>query len=82
MTEDENFTPPDVSGRGPLGMLLLAAGALVCVLATIEKMSGLPFDMPRSWYLDRELWIGAGVAALVAGILIQRPPRGDERDTS
>ncbi|MGC1274362.1 MAG: hypothetical protein WBC44_11700 [Planctomycetaceae bacterium] len=79
---DEKPTDPDHIGNGPLGTLLLAVGALVCFLATVEGIGGLPFEMPHSWYRDRELWIGAGIAALVAGILIQRPPKGDERDTT
>lgn len=80
--DDEKSTEPDHLGRGPLGMLLLAFGTLVCLLATIDSIDGLPFDMPRSWYLDRPIWIAAGIAALVTGFLIQRPPKGDEQDTT
>ncbi len=82
MTEDENSLPPNGTDRGLLGMILLATGALICLLAMFENMGGVPFEMPRSWYLERELWIGVGVAALIAGFLIQRPPPGDERDTT
>jgi hypothetical protein len=83
MVNKENpETPPHEYGRGSLGTLLLAVGAIVVLLATVDSLGGLPFDMPRSWYLNRGLWVGIGVACLVAGVLVQRPPKGDERDTT
>lgn len=82
MTNNENFTEHVNPSRGPVGVILLAIGGVICFLATIETIGGVPFNMPRSWYLDREIWIGMGVAALIGGFLLQRPPRGDERDTT
>ena len=82
MTEDEKPAAPRETVGNPLGTILLVVGVLICLLATAESLGGLPFDMPRSWYLNRSLWIGLGVACLVAGFLIQRPPKGDERDTT
>jgi len=82
VNSDEKSTEPGGPDYGLLGMILLAAGALICTLATAESIGGLPFDMPRSWYLHRGLWIAMGIAALGAGFLIQRPPKGDERDTT
>ena len=82
MSDDENPYDPD-QGRpqGPWGLLLLGSGGLICLLMGFEEIGGLPFDMPRSWYHYRAIWLGLGVTALVAGFLLQKPPRGDEGDT-
>jgi hypothetical protein len=47
----------------------------------LEAIGGLPFDMPRSWYQFRSLWFGVALVSLVAGFVMLKPPKGDERDT-
>ena len=51
------------------------------ILMALEAIGGLPFDMPRSWYQFRILWFGVAVVSLVAGFVMLKPPKGDERDT-
>lgn len=62
--------------------LLWAVGFVICLLAAIDSLGSLPFPMPASWYNSREIWIGLGVLAMVAGFLIGRPQKGDEYDTT
>lgn len=81
MTDEENGDPRHDRRRGPFGTALLTAGALVLLLAGFQQLGGLPFEMPRSWYQFRAVWIGLGLAGVVAGMTLLRPPRGDERDT-
>ena len=90
MTEPETFTDPHSADPGPgrrpagdrtLGTILLFFGAALCLAGTLEKAGGLPFAMPWFWHRNLALWIGLGVAALVAGSMLLRPPPGDEHDT-
>lgn len=62
--------------------ILWAIGFAICLLAAIDSLGSLPFSMPASWYNSREIWIGLGVVAMVAGFLIGRPEKGDEYDTT
>ncbi len=82
MTEEEKAEGHGQAGRGPFGTVLLVAGCLILLLAAIHQIGGLPFEMPRSWYQFRAVWLGLAVAGIVAGITLMRPPRGDERDTT
>ena len=82
MKDEEKPGEPHRPVYGALGPGLLAAGVVIFLLIMMESLGGLPFDMPRSWYVNRGLWVGIGVACLIAGVLIQRPPKGDERDTT
>lgn len=45
----------------------MVLGAVIVCLAIVEETSGLPFGMPRSWYVDRPLWYFLSVAAFVVG---------------
>lgn len=82
MAGDENPGDPGHDGRGFFGTALLAGGSLILLLAGFQQIGGLPFDMPRSWYQYRAVWLGLAVAGIVAGVTLLRPPRGDERDTT
>lgn len=82
MAENEKSSPDERRRSEVLGTLLLVFGGAICLLVAADKLNGLPFEMPRSWYQNRPLWIGMAVAGLVSGILLQRPPRGDEQDTT
>jgi hypothetical protein len=82
VTEEENQPGPDDPRRGPAGSILLVLGGLILLLAAFDQAGGLPFGMPRSWYQYRVLWLGLGIAGVVTGVTLLRPPRGDERDTT
>ena len=82
MAEDENQNDPRNGPHGPFGTTLLIAGGGILLLAAFHQIGGLPFEMPRSWYQYRAVWLGLGVAGVVAGMRLLRPPRGDERDTT
>ncbi len=36
-------------------------------LLLADRAGGLPFSMPRSWYIDRALWVAGGLALFAAG---------------
>ena len=82
MTEEENQAGSRDPRRGPAGSVLLVFGGLILLLAGFDQVGGLPFDMPQSWYQFRAVWLGLGVAAVVTGVALMRPPPGDERDTT
>ena len=78
----ENRIESEKSVTHRFALIFLGCGALICLLATVDSLGSLPFAMPRSWYVSREIWIGLGIAGLVAGFLLQRPEKGDEYDTT
>ena len=78
----ENKAKIETTVTHRLAMIFLAGGALICFLATIDSLGAIPFPMPRSWYINREIWIGIGIAGLVSGFLLQRPEKGNEYDTT
>ena len=64
------------------GTALLFAGAIILGLATAEGAAGRSLPLPRTWYVNRPLWLLIGVAAVAGGIWLLRPTPGDERDTT
>ena len=82
MSDEENPGDRGEARRAPFGTVLLVGGGLILLLAAFHQIGGLPFDMPRSWYQFRAVWLGLAVAGIVAGVTLMRPPRGDERDTT
>lgn len=73
--------PPDADhspARAIFGSILIFFGIAIWVLLLLDSAAGLPFDLPRSWYLHRTLWGGLGIAAFLAGWKVQqsrsRPP--------
>lgn len=63
------------SKRESLGTLALLFAAAVVCLAVIDESAGLPFGMPRSWYISRPLWYLAAFAVFLAGCAVLRTPR-------
>jgi glutaredoxin len=62
-------TDPDLPtgrGRSLLGSVLLFLGIGLLALLLIDP-GELPVSMPRSWYIDRTLWVAAGLISLGAG---------------
>jgi len=62
-------TDPDLPtgrGRSLLGSGLLFLGIGLLALLLIDP-GELPVAMPRSWYIDRTLWVAAGLISLGAG---------------
>lgn len=58
-------------GRSLFGSLLLFAGMGLLALLLLDR-GELPIAMPRSWYIDRTLWVAAGLMALGAGWYLLR----------
>ena len=81
MNQENPISPEKPTFQKIAGMLLWG-GAFICLLLTIDSLDSLPISMPRSWYVNREFWVGLGVASVVGGFLLQRPPKGDEYDTT
>jgi len=53
--------------RPALGSVLLFLGIGLMGLLAVERDAGLPVRMPRSWYIDRGLWVAIGLLAFGAG---------------
>jgi Glutaredoxin-like domain (DUF836) len=58
-------------GRSLLGSVLLFAGMGLLALLLIDR-GELPVAMPRTWYIDRTLWVAAGLMALGGGWYLLR----------
>jgi glutaredoxin len=63
-------------GQSLFGSALLVFGALLGFLAVVHGTTGLPFAMPRFWYVNDRLWVVFAIAFVVAGsyVLRMRPP--------
>lgn len=59
------------SARPLVGAFLLYGGIAIWVLLLLDAGYGLPFNLPRSWYLHRTLWALFGGVAMVAGWKMQ-----------
>jgi glutaredoxin len=66
--------------RPALGSLLLFLGIGVLGLLAADRSGGLPMHMPRSWYIDRGLWVAIGLLSFGAGwyLLGDRKPSDEE----
>ena len=78
---DEKSQPAPENRKNGFALSLLSGGCIICLLATIESFGGLPIRMPSSWYIYRPIWLAIGIVAILAGLTLQKPPRGDENDT-
>jgi hypothetical protein len=58
-------------GRSAFGSLLLFLGIGLLGLLLIDPAE-LPLSMPRSWYIDRTLWVAGGLIALGGGWYLLR----------
>jgi hypothetical protein len=58
-------------GRSVFGSLLLFLGIGLLGLRLIDP-GELPLSMPRSWYIDRSLWVAGGLIAVAAGWYLLR----------
>ncbi len=81
-----NIEDPETTGRKPgvsnfssrfhrLGTASLLFGAVISALVLMETTTGLPFQMPRSWYVTRPIWLFLGVAGFVGGYFLLRQRR-------
>jgi glutaredoxin len=67
--------------RRPLaGSIALFFGIGVLCLILLDAAYGLPWEMPRTWYLHRSLWGALGLICGAAGWILQRGPQ--TRDAS
>jgi hypothetical protein len=66
--------------RSVLGTAALFAGVAILALRLLEGAGDLPWRLPRSWYIDRTLWVAAGLASFAAGwLLLREEERGEDR---
>jgi len=75
---------PALRRRSILGSLLLFLGIGLLALLLVSP-GELPVSMPRSWYIDRTLWVAGGLICLGAGwyLLGTAEPQTDrDRDAS
>jgi glutaredoxin len=72
MPDDDNAT-----ARAVLGTAALALGGLLLMLSFMDQSHGIPFAMPRFWYVNRTLWTFLGFVLLPGGaaLLKYRPSR-------
>ena len=59
-------------GQAGLGSILLFLGAGLFLLALIDRSAGLPFPMPRFWFVNRSLWVFLAVALFTGGCALLR----------
>jgi hypothetical protein len=67
----EEAEPLSARGRSAFGSLLLFLGIGLLGLLLIDP-GELPLSMPRSWYIDRTLWVAGGLMALGGGWYLLR----------
>lgn len=65
-------SPDSFPGRGFLGSFLLVVGVTIPILAFIDRTSGLPWQMPRTWYTNQMLWFFAAFACFLCGTKLSR----------
>ena len=71
---------PTARGRSILGSVLLFLGIGLLGLLLLDP-GELPLSMPRSWYIDRTLWVAGGLISLGAGwYLLRDPEHGSSGD--
>jgi len=69
MSEKE---PVDV--RQSIGALAFFVGIGLLFLILLDSTYGLPWALPRTWYIHRTLWGGVGLLSCAAGWMLQRGP--------
>ncbi len=69
----EHATPPHQTA----GLIALASGGGLLLLVLLDSAYALPWDMPATWYLHRNLWGAIGLALCAAGWRLQRQRRSD-----
>lgn len=55
-----------------LGSLGLTLGVGILLLTFMETNGGLPFNMPRSWFVNRSFWYFFGIVSFLAGCMLLR----------
>lgn len=66
-------SPDHFPGQGILGSFLLLVGVTIPILAFIDRTSGLPWEMPRSWYSTNQmLWFFFAFVCFVSGMKLSR----------
>lgn len=61
-----------------LGTAGLLVGGLIVCLAFVDLTSGLPFHMPRSWYVNPGLWYVLALCGLGVGFRLLRSSNSDQ----
>lgn len=71
-----DYSKPSMS----LGTILLLIGLAILGIAFFDKGGALPFNLPRTWFLHRFLWLGVGAISFLWGCLLLRTPRPKEKN--
>lgn len=58
-----------------LGTAALVCGTLLLCLTLADQTTGLPFAMPRAWYVNRSLWYFFAIGCFVIGVFLLRKSR-------
>lgn len=61
-----------------LGPIFLWSGAVLGILLFCEKLGGLPFDMPSSWYTNSAFWIMIAIMLFGMGIKLIADSKPEE----
>ena len=75
----ERTTERDAGRFSYWGSAGLVLGAFIVCLAFADSTTGLPFNMPRSWYVNKPIWYSVALAGFVVGyrLLRNRPTDSD-----
>jgi len=67
--------PPSQSRHSTLGTAALLCGTLLLCLTLADQTTGLPFAMPRAWYINRPLWYFFAMGCFAIGVFLLRKSR-------
>lgn len=63
-----------MSARQVLSSSAFVLSAVLLGLLFMDRTYGIPFDMPRFWYVNEALWVGAALALIPLGWIIEKWP--------
>lgn len=66
--------------RSASGSLCLFSGIGILALLLADRTGELPWKMPRTWYVDRDMWVVAGLIVFVAGWRLLRDPDAQDQE--
>jgi len=66
--------------RSRFGSFCLFSGIGILALLLADRTGELPWKMPRTWYVDRDMWVVAGLIVFVAGWRLLRDPDAQDQE--
>ncbi len=73
-------TEASQQGHSIIGVICLLAGAILGLLLFGEKLGGLPFSMPSSWYTNPSIWIFIALLLFGSGIKLMSDSKPIEKN--